>query len=228
MKRGAIGCWVLAVILAISNVAAAQSPPTAATVLANVQQFYANTQQLTASFRQTVTNATFNTTKTTDGRLWVAKPSSFRWDYSAARQGGVVFTKNFIFDGTTLWAIDHNAKQILVLKPETSAVPAVTSFFTGGDALTSQFTVALDASGMYGTRDALVLKLTPKQPSSGYSKLFFVVDPADWHVTETVIVDSSGNASRFSFYRPDTTTAVKPSWFQVNLATLAGYRLTKP
>ncbi len=65
MTRRNFGVCVLVLVLATS-VASAQSP-SASTVLANVQQYYANTSQLTASFRQTVTNSTFNNSKTSDG-----------------------------------------------------------------------------------------------------------------------------------------------------------------
>ena len=63
--------------------------PTAATLLANVQQFYVNVSHLTAQFRQVITNATFNTTKTSDGTLWVAKPTRFRCDYLKKKQNSV-------------------------------------------------------------------------------------------------------------------------------------------
>lgn len=228
MKRGAIGCCVLAVILAVSNVSSAQSPPTAATVLANVQQFYANANQLTASFRQTVTKATWGTSQASDGRVWVVKPSDFRWDYMAKRQGSVIVTKSFMFDGTTFWFVDHLNKQIMQMQPQSSALPAALSFLTGGSALTSQFGAALDASGTYGTKGTVVLRLTPNQPSAAYKELVLVVEPSDWHVKESIVIASNGDENDFKFFAPDLTATVKPGWFQVNPSSLPTYRLVKP
>jgi outer membrane lipoprotein-sorting protein len=213
-------------VMLLAAPAAAQTP-SAATVLANVQNLYANANQLSASFRQTVTNATFNTTKTSDGRIWVLKPSSFRFDYLEKHNGSVVVTRSFIFDGSTLWAVSHTNKQISQIPAQSNIMPAAVSFLTGGSTLTSQFTVAINTSGTYGTKGTVVLELTPKQPSAQYKQLFFVIDPADWHVKESIVIDSSGDTNHFQFFAPDLTTPVKPTLFQVNPAALPTYKLTK-
>ena len=220
-----LGAFALAVLAA--KVADAQSPASAATVLGNVQQYYAKAQQLTAVFRQTVTNATFNTSKTSDGQLWVLKPDEFRWDYTAKRNGGVVVIKTFVFDGTTLWLVDHQNKQIVQNQVQSSVLPAAVSFLTGGSALSSQFSVAIDASGKYGGREAIVLELTPNQPSAQYQQLFFVVDPSNWHVKESIVIDSSGDTNTFSFYTPKWKAAVKASLFQVNPSGWPTYKLVQ-
>jgi len=225
MKKVARGILVVAALG--TSVADAQSPPSAATVLANVQQFYANANQLTALFRQTVTNATFNTTKVSDGQLWVAKPANLRWDYMEKINGAVMVTKSFVFNGTSLWLVNHQNKQIIQNQIQSSVLPAAVSFLTGGSALASQFNAALNTSGAYGSKADLVLELTPKQPSAQYKQLFFVVDPANWHVRETIVIDSNGDTSTFNFYTPDLSSTVMPSWFQVNPASLPNYKLVQ-
>jgi outer membrane lipoprotein carrier protein len=225
MTRRALGFCVLVMLLA-APVASAQAP-SAATVLANVQQFYANTNQLTATFRQTVTNAAFNTSKASDGRLWVRKPSDFRWDYLEKRNGAVVVTKSFIFDGATLWLVDHANKQIVQSQTQSGVLPAAVSFLAGSGSLGSQFAVAINTSGTFGTKGTVVLELTPNQPSAQYKKLFFVIDQSDWHVKESIVIDSSGDTNRFSFYAPNLTSAVKATLFQVNPAALPKYKLTR-
>jgi hypothetical protein len=61
-----------------------------------------------------------------------------------------------------------------------------------------------------------VLKMTPKKPSAQYKNLYLVVDPKDFHVTQSVIVDSSNNTNQFRFFSPDFEKALKPSWFEFN------------
>jgi outer membrane lipoprotein-sorting protein len=224
MTRRTLGFCVLVMLLA-APVASAQSP-SAVTVLAHVQRLYAHTNQLTASFRQTVTNAAFHTTKTSDGRLWVKRPSDVRWDYLEKRNGTVTVAKSFIFDGSTLWVVNHANKQIVQSQIPSGVLPAAVSFLTGGAALTSQFAVAIDTSGTFGTKGSVVLELTPRQPSAQYKQLFFVVDQADWHVKESIVIDSSGDTNQFSFYGPDLTTPVKSTLFQVNPAALPTYKRT--
>jgi len=224
MTRRELRLCVLATMLA-APVASAQSP-SATTVLANVQHFYSSANQLTATFRQTVKNATFNTTKTSDGRLWVLKPSDFRWDYFEKHGGAVTVVRSFIFDGTTLWFVDHSNKQLFQSQAQPGVQPAAVSFLTGG-ALTSQFAVTINTSGNFGTKGTVVLELTPNQPSTQYKKLFFVVDEGDWHVKESIVVDPSGDTSDFRFYTPDLATPVKATLFQVNPAAFPTYKLTQ-
>jgi outer membrane lipoprotein carrier protein len=225
MTRRALGFGVLVMMLA-APVASAQAP-SAATVLANVQHFYAKANQLTASFRQTVTHAAFDDAQTSDGRLWVRKPSDFRFDYLQKHGGTVTVTKTFVFDGSTLWLVNHANKQIFQNQTQSGVLPAAVSFLTGGAALTSQFAVAIDTSGTFGAKGTVVLALTPKQPSAQYKQVFFAIDPRDWHVKESIVVASNGDTNDFAFYAPDLVTPVKPTLFQVNPAALPTYKLTK-
>lgn len=201
--------------------------PTAPSVLANVQQFYANANQFTAKFRQTVRNTTFGTTATSDGSFWVRKPA-IRADYVVQKGGSAVVTKSFVFDGKTVWMIDHVNKQITQLQPQSSALPDAVAFVTGGTALTSQFAVAFDTSGTYGTKGTVVLRLTPKQPSAACKELFLVVEPSDWHVKESAVIAANGDVSEFAFFVPNVTASVKASLFKVNPAALPGYKIVRP
>ena len=212
---------VMSAVLA-GSVDAQPSAPDATTVLAKVQQFYAKASHLTALFRQVVTNATFNTAKTSTGKLWVAKPSQFRWDYLERARGSVMLSKTFIFDGKTLWLVDHQNKQIFQNKMQGGVLPAAVSFLTGGTRLSEDFNVGLDTSGKYGST---VLELTPKQPSAQYKQLFFVVEARDWHISESIVIDSNGDTNAFSFYSPDLGAPVKASWFKVNPASIPSYKL---
>lgn len=211
-----------------SGRASTPAPLTASAVLANVQQYYANANQLTAQFRQVVTNATFNSTQTSDGTLWVAKPAQFRWDYLQKKNKRVNVTKTFIFDGQTFWLIDHGNKQIVRSQVQNSTLPAAVSFLSGGANLSSQFNVALNTTGTYAATSSVVLELTPKQVSAQYSKLFFVVDPSDWRVKESIVIDTNGDTNTFRFYQPNLTAPIKAHVFQVSPARLPNYNLIVP
>jgi outer membrane lipoprotein-sorting protein len=226
--RGTVAvAGALAVVLTvlIGTAAAQPSPPSAAAVLGNVQQFYANASHLTALFRQVVTNTTFNTTRTSNGKLWVAKPALFRLDYFEKTRGVVNVSKTFAFDGTTLWLVDHKNKKVFQNETQSGVFPAAVSFLTDSSSLSTQFNVALSTAGKYGGNGAAVLELTPKQPSAQYKQLLFVVDPSDWHISESIVIDSNGDTNEFDFYNPDLKSPVKQSWFQVNPASIPTYKV---
>jgi outer membrane lipoprotein carrier protein len=219
----------LAAAPAAGSAAVAQAPAAPAvsadTAVQNVQKFYAGIHQVKASFRQTVKNATFGTEKTSDGTVWLMKPGMMRWDYLEKKGGKVTVTKSFISNGKTLYVVDHGNKQVMKKSLERDLMPVAVSFLYGSGDLAKEFNAALDTSGTYGTKGDVVLKLTPKQPSAQYKNLILALDGSNFHVKESIIIDSSNNVNHFRFFQPDFDSPMKDSWFQFNPASVPTYRV---
>lgn len=203
---------------AAAAAAPAPAPLSAAGVVDRVQAFYVGIKQVSAKFRQSVTNATFGgDPKTNDGSVYIQKPGKMRWDYYAAKKGNTVRTKkSFISNGAYLYVVEYDNKQILKKSLEKDLMPVAISFLYGKGDLKADFSAELDASGKYGAKTDLVLKLTPKKPSAQYKNLYLVVDSKDFHVTQSVIIDSSNNTNHFRFFSPDFEKSVKDTWFEFN------------
>jgi outer membrane lipoprotein carrier protein len=200
--------------------------PTADEVIENVQQFYKDVKQVTAKFRQQVTNVTFGETKTSDGMVWIQKPGKMRWDYySKPRKGKVSTKKSFISNGDYLYVIEHDNRQVVKKNLAKDLMPVAVSFLYGKGNLAADFTGAIDASGKYGGKDEIVLELTPKQPSAQYKKLYLVVDPTKFRVKQSIIVDSADNVNHFRFYEPDFDKAVDAAWFEFDGKKVPTYRI---
>jgi outer membrane lipoprotein carrier protein len=222
------GWLVLAPGAGSSATAATTATAPAATADAavdKVQTFYATIKQVTAQFRQTVKNSTFGTEKTSDGKLWLAKPGKMRWDYYEKLKGATTTKKSFISNGKTLYDVEHDNKQVITKNLQQDLLPVAVTFLYGKGDLKAEFNAALDASGTYGGKDDTVLKLTPKQPSAQYKSLFLVVSKTDFHVSQSIIVDSSGNVNHFRFYSPDFEEPIKDSWFEFDKASVPNYRV---
>ena len=207
--------------------AAAQAP---ATVSANdavqsVQKFYANIHQVKAKFRQTVKNAVFGTGDTSDGTVWLMKPGKMRWDYLEKKAGGVQVMKSFISNGKTLYVVEHNNKQVMKKDLKQDLMPVAVTFLYGTGDLQKEFNAELDNSGTYGTKGDVVLKLSPKTPSAQYKNLILVANPTDFHVKESIIIDSSDNVNHFRFFTPDFEKPIKPEWFEFNEKSVPSYRV---
>jgi outer membrane lipoprotein-sorting protein len=200
--------------------------PSADEVVGKVQAFYATINHLTAKFRQEFTNATFGDKKVSDGSLWIMKPGKMRWDYySKARKGEVKVEKSFISNGTYLYVVEHQNKQVIKKNLQKDLTPVAVSFLYGKGDLRSDFNAALDTSGTYGAKGDLVLKLTPKLPSAQYKTLFLVVDSNAFRVKDSIIVDSANNVNHFRFFEPDTVKAVQDTWFEFNEKSVKNYRM---
>lgn len=203
----------------------AATPATATDVVDRVQRFYASIKQVTASFRQSVTNDTFGNTKTSDGTVWIMKPGKMRWDYLEKTKNGIEVEKSFISNGAYLYVVEHDNKQVVKKNLERDLMPVAVSFLYGKGDLKAEFSPELDRSGKYGEKGDLVLKLTPKQPSAQYKNLYLVVSPRDFHVSQSVIIDSSNNVNHFRFFAPDFEKAMKDSYFEFDERSVKSYRV---
>jgi outer membrane lipoprotein carrier protein len=201
-------------------------PASAADVVEHVQQFYAGIKQVTALFRQSVLNDTFGSTKTSDGTVWIMKPGKMRWDYVEKKKNNTAeVKKSFISNGTYLYVIEHDNKQVLKKNLERDLMPVAVSFLYGKGDLKAEFNPEIDTTGKYGEKGDIVLRLTPKQPSARYKSLYLVVSPKDFHVSQSVIVDSSNNVNHFRFFAPDFTKAIKDSYFEFDERSVKNYRV---
>ena len=200
-------------------------PSSAADVVERVQQFYSGIKQVTAQFRQSVTNDTFGSTKTSDGAVWIMKPGKMRWDYVEQKKTGVEVKKSFISNGTYLYVVEHDNKQVMKKSLERDLMPVAVSFLYGNGDLKAEFNPEIDATGKYGEKGDIVLRLTPKQPSAQYKNLYLVVSPKDFHVSQSVIVDSSNNVNHFRFFDPNFNKPMKDSYFEFDPRSVKNYRV---
>jgi outer membrane lipoprotein carrier protein len=213
------------VVTSAPALAAPVAPSAPAEVVDRVQQFYAGIKQVTASFRQAVTNDTFGSTKSSDGTVWIMKPGKMRWDYVEKKKTGVEVKKSFISNGTYLYLVEHDNKQVVKKNLQQDLMPVAVSFLYGKGDLKAEFTAEIDKTGKYGDKTDIVLKLTPKLPSAQYKNLFLVVSPGDFHVSQSVIVDSSNNVNHFRFYAPDFAKPIKNTYFEFDERSVKNYRV---
>jgi outer membrane lipoprotein carrier protein len=210
-------------LLALVQPAVAKAPPplTAPEVVKRVQAYYAATKKLRADFRQTYTNSTFGRSSDSDGVVYVAKPGKMRWDYKGPEK------KHFISDGTTLWVYEPAQKQAIEQSLEDQILPVAVTFLYGKGDLATEFQSALDP-GKYGGPDDLVVKLTPKKPDTQYKNLWLVVDPADFHVKESIILEATDNLNRFRFANVKQNEAAKVQDKHFKFVPPAGTKVVKP
>lgn len=210
---------------ATAQVAAPASTTTATTAVQNIQKFYAGINQVTAQFRQTVKNATFGTEKTSDGTVWLMKPGKMRWDYVEKKASTVSVKKSFISNGSKLYVVEHDNKQVMKKDLKQDMLPVAVTFLYGTGDLAKEFNAELDTTGTYGTKGDVVLKLTPKTPSAQYKNLYLVANPTDFHVKESIIIDSSNNVNHFRFFAPDFAKPIKAEWFEFDPKSVPSYRV---
>jgi outer membrane lipoprotein carrier protein len=198
---------------------------TAAETIDKVQAFYAGIKQVSAQFRQVVDNATYGTSKTSDGNVFISKPGKMRWDYVEKVKGKVEVTKSFVSNGTYLYVIEHANKTVSKKSLDQNLMPVAVSFLYGKGDLKAEFTPELDTTGKYGSKGDIVLKLTPKKPSAQYKNLYLVVAGTDFHVSQSIIIDANGGTNHFRFFAPDFKKPITDKWFEFDKSSVPDYRM---
>jgi outer membrane lipoprotein-sorting protein len=214
--------------LVATPAAVAATPATASDAVGKIQAFYASISHVAAKFRQSVTNNTFGDTKTSDGAVYIQKPGKMRWDYFAKKRKDekAKTKKSFISNGTFLYVVEHDNKQVIKKNLAQDLMPVAVSFLYGKGDLRTDFNAELDTSSKYDdAKTNVVLKLTPKQPSAQYKALYLVAAVDNYRVQQSIVVDAIGNVNQFQFFEPDFEKAVSGNLFELDKASVDSYRM---
>ena len=192
-------------VLAMAQpMAAAAAPPGAgshldvAAVVAKVQKRYDDAADFKARFTQTLTSAALKRTTNSSGQVTFKKPGRMRWDYEKPDKS------SYITDGGVLWLYEPDDKQAFKQDLKASQLPAALAFLMGKGKLASEFDVTFGpdhAAAGAGASVAknYVLSLAPKTPQSQVKSILFIVDPHDWFVRQSEIIDANGNTNVIVF-----------------------------
>lgn len=133
-----------------------------------------------------------------------------RWDYVNKKDKR---DKQFIYDGKTLWAVEHGNMQVLRHDTKTSQLPGAIAFFLGAGSLSKDFNVAYPTKPDHMVPGATMLLLKPKQTNAAYAEIYLAIDPTTWTVARTTLIDSSGNVNSFELKSVDLKTAIPATEF---------------
>jgi outer membrane lipoprotein carrier protein len=197
--------------------------PTADELVAKVQAFYQNTGRFTAKFRQDYTNKAGFPSPPKDGKIYVKKPGKMRWDYKGKSSP---IRSSYLTDGSNAWLVEYDNHQYGKQKLTENTAPVAITFLSGKGDLRTEFKAEVDRNSQYGGKTDYVLKLTPKKPSAQFKILYLVVDPGNYRVKQSIVVEGNGNVNHFMFYEPDFAKDLPDSLFWVNEGELkkAGWR----
>jgi outer membrane lipoprotein carrier protein len=187
----------LALILAtllLSAPAYAVEKPEVKEVVQKMQAFYAKTVDLKSKFKQVYTDTLYNRKRTSYGSVLVKKPGMMRWDYHKPER------KSFIADGKVLWVWEPRDKQAFRNPLSVDTLSTGLTFLLGKGDLNKEFDVsyATDKKDQLGGPDDLVLKLKPHKRSSQFEYLLMAIDPTDYKVSESMVVNRH-NRNHFAF-----------------------------
>lgn len=154
-----------------------------------VQAVYDDVRDFSASFTQEYTSVSMASTRSSTGRVFFKKPGKMRWDYAGPNE------RYMISDGSQLWVYEPEFAQYYNQSLVDSQLPSALRFLMGEGNLKDEFAIRVRS------KDAkkITLELVPKQRSSQFARLHFVIDAEAFHVIETTVFDALGNTNRLRF-----------------------------
>jgi len=182
---------------------------TANAVAERVQNFYKETADYSADFKQTYTDIAAGAAKTSKGRVYFKKPGKMRWDYY--NDSGKGRNKVLVSDGASFWIYEYEFKQAFKKCLVDSQLPTSLKFLMGQGDLLKEFNISFDAKS---TAKKPVLNLVPKVPTSKYTRLVFKLDPSSFQVEQTTIFDPYGNTNRIDFVQAKINKNLPDSGFK--------------
>ena len=171
--------------------AAAKAGPDVDEVVARVEAICAKTQDLSARFRQTVTNRSLGAVREGGGSFRLKRPGKVRWEYEKPEP------RLFVTDGKTLWdysPVDKQARAQALDEVFSSRLPL--AFLAGDCQLRRDFAITpVDHAATRGSASFMILDLTPKRPEAGIARMLLEVNLQGYTVEKTTLFDAAGNTT---------------------------------
>lgn len=166
-------------------------------VVARLQNNYNKVNSYSARFSQEVTSTSFDRTISKGkGEVIFLKPGKMYWRYSEPEE------HLYITDGETLWDYLPEEKQVTVLKVSSVIKQNLPrAFLFGMGELKEQFEISFHSGRITDAEGNYWLELVPKKDEEreALGTIQLWVDPKDFIVKDTELLDSLGNRNRLSF-----------------------------
>ncbi len=172
-----------------------------------MQRFYEETKDFTATFQQNYQHKGFPSKRASGTVRFKKRGGSMRWDYLKPDE------KVFVISGKKIFTYDKEAKQLTVGSIDTDRLSASITFLWGQGRLEREFDIrSADRKDLSG---GIALELSPKAADPRFREVFFLLDPTTYAVKESLVVDPDGSENRVAFLDVKTNTGFTDEVFQI-------------
>lgn len=170
-----------------------------------LKSFLAATHTLRADFKQVSYDRYGNPSQASSGLFYLSRPGKFRWQYQKP------FLQEIVSNAGKVWFYDIDLEQVTIKTIDESlgATPAL--LLSGEVALEENFTLSYQ-----GQEQALDwLKLTPKNPDSGFN--YVLIGLSDGRLAGMELSDNFGQLTRIDFENLKINPTLADTMFQLEI-----------
>ena len=133
----------------------------AATATESLNRFFQEFKTLRADFSQVVMDENLVPLEESDGRLWIARPGRFRWNYHPP------FAQQIVADGVRIWIYDIDLEQVTVRDQRSMLEGTPASLLAGQGDLGTDYVI--QDLGQQGS--VVWVSLQPKVSNGGFAEV---------------------------------------------------------
>ena len=179
-------CQVATFVLAMSGMPIAQAPDE---LIARLQQKYEALESFSADFEQMFQGGGIQLRES--GVVKMKKPGKMYWEYLQPTP------KLFIADGKKSYFYLPQDNQVIISDLDLDNASTPLLFLVGKGRIREDFQVELEEAEKPLQADNLLVRLTPKQPQSGYSRLILEIDPSSDLIYRLIVIEPIGNRNEY-------------------------------
>jgi outer membrane lipoprotein carrier protein len=188
-------------ILSLGIAPALAAPTADAAAAMRVEDFLGQLTSLRAEFRQTVTDARGRVLERAEGKMMLARPGRFRWDYRAPEQ-------LIVSDGVTVWLYDVELEQVTVRAAGAALAGTPAMLLAGEGDLKDEFEIT-----EAGRQDGLDWsRLTPRRPDSDFREVRLGFAGRD--LRRMTFFDRLGQTTELELLQVERNPRFEPSLFK--------------
>lgn len=164
----------------------------AATTLAEsgstrIDAFLKDVQSLSSDFDQTLFDENLKALERSSGRLFIARPGRFRWDYATP------YPQAIVSDGKKLWVYDSELEQVTVKSIDSTLDDTPAVLLTSAKSLEDSFLIT-ESSAASGTA---WVELKPRSKEAAFSMVRLGFAGSDLQIME--MTDNFGQLTKLQF-----------------------------
>ncbi|MBI3899014.1 MAG: outer membrane lipoprotein chaperone LolA [Gammaproteobacteria bacterium] len=169
----------------------------------SLEHFFAEIRSYSATFQQVVLDESGKQVQESKGRLWIERPSKFRWNYESPTK------QQIVCDGEHLWMYDEDLRQVVVRSLENGLQDTPAMLLSGKGRLDQQFVIK-----DLGTENKMEwVQLLPKNKDkdASFDKIRLGFEQGGLRVIE--LHDNFGQTTRYTLRNVQENAALDASRF---------------